>query len=83
MRKLDTRPEAEKVQIEVFRKMKPEARLKLSLQLSETTKEFLKEGIRTRHPQYSRQEVELALKRILLGERLFKLVYPEAKDIKP
>ncbi len=83
MRKFDTLPQMERIQTEILRKVKPEQRLKIALELSETSKKLLEEGVRSRHPEYTEQKIKLAVIRILLGEELFISVYPEAKGIKP
>lgn len=83
MKQIDTSSESEKIQIEILRKMRPEQRLNLALQLCEIEKKLLIEGIRSRHPNYSENEINLALIRILLGDELFEKVYPFAKRIKP
>jgi len=83
MKPIDTSPEIERMQIEKLRRMTPEKRLKLALQLIETEKKLLMEGIKKRHPEYKEKEIKLALIRILLGEELFEKVYPWAKKIKP
>ncbi len=82
MRELDTSSKARKVQIEILRKMGPEQRLKVSLELTGYLKKLLEEGVKSRHPEYSEQEVKLAVIRILLGNELFEIVYPGAKDLK-
>ncbi|AEH51731.1 hypothetical protein [Pseudothermotoga thermarum] len=83
MKNLDTPTELEKAQIEILRKMPPEKRLKMSIELTENTIKLLKEGVRNRHPEYSDEEVKFAVIKILLGEELFKKVYPQFKEIKP
>jgi len=83
MRKLDTHSKVEKVRLRIFRKMEPEKKLELSFMLCELVKAFLKEGVKNRHPEYSDDEIELAVQKILLGEELFKKVYPSAKNISP
>jgi len=82
MRELDTSSKARKVQIEILRKMKPEQRLGVSLELSKLSKKLLEEGIRSRHPEYSKQEVKLTVIKVLLGNELFEIVYPDAKSLK-
>ena len=82
MRRLNISNEAEKVQIEILRKMGPEQRLRVSLELSKLSKKLLEEGIRNRHPEYSKQEVKLAVIKILLGNELFGIVYSGAKSLK-
>jgi hypothetical protein len=83
MRSLDTSPDAEKVQIEIFRRMEPEKRLQSAALLSDNCRTLLTEGIRKRHPKYDEEQVRLALIRCLLPEDLFLQVYPNAHDILP
>ena len=83
MRFLDTRSDAEKVQIEIFRRMEPQKRLQAAALLSETCRTLLAEGIRKRHPTYDEEQVRLALIRCLLPENLFLRAYPNARDILP
>jgi hypothetical protein len=83
MRPLDTTPYAHQVQIEIFRRMRPEERLRSAVSLAQTSRELLKEGVRRRHPDYSEEQVRLAVIRIMLGEDLFLLAYAEAKDALP
>jgi hypothetical protein len=81
--KKDTSSKAERIQIEIFRRVKPERKLELSFELSAFLRELIKEGVRNRHPEYSEEEVEFAVRKILLGEELFKRVYLHFKDLLP
>lgn len=83
MRTMDTSPEIEEIQIEIFRKMEPERKLSLVFQLMALEKEIMIEGIRNRHPEYTDQEVKLAFIRLSLGDVIFEKVYPGYKNIKP
>lgn len=83
MKTFDTLPKIEEIQFEILRKMSPEMRLNLAIQLFETEKKLLMEGIRSRHPEYKEEEIRLALIRILLGDEQFEIVYPQMKGIKP
>jgi hypothetical protein len=83
MRPLDTSPDAEKVQIEVFRRMGPEKRLQSAALLSDTCRTLLAEGVRKRHPDYDEEKVRLAVIRCLLPEDLFLQAYPNAHHIVP
>jgi hypothetical protein len=83
MRPLDTSSDAEKVQIEIFRRMEPQKRLQAAAFLSETCRTLLAEGIRKRHPHYDEVQVRLAVIRCLLPEDLFLRAYPNAHDILP
>ena len=83
MRPLDTSSDAEKVQIEIFRRMDPQKRLQSGALLSEMCRTLLAEGVRNRHPNYNEKQVRLAVIRCLLPEDLFLRAYPESKDILP
>ncbi len=82
-RPLDTSPEAERVQIEIFRKMTPERRLRAATELTQLVRKSLTEGVRMRHPDYNEEQVHLAVIRLILPEKLFLAVYPHAKEIFP
>jgi len=83
MRPLDTTPEAERVQLEVFRQMGPEKRLQTGVALSRTCRNLLTEGVRRRHPEYDEGQIRLAAIRLMLPEKLFLAAFPEARGILP
>ncbi len=83
MRPFDTSPEAEKIQIEIFRRMEPRKRLESAALLSENCRTLLAVGIRNRHPNYGEEQVRLAVIRCLLPKDLFLRAYPYARDILP
>ncbi len=78
----DTSPEAFRTQLEIYRQMSPEARLEQALQWSEQVQELGRIGIRSRHPEYTDREVQLASIRLRLGNELFRRVYPGI-DVQP
>jgi hypothetical protein len=77
----DTTLEAARVQFEVFRRMPPGKRLELAFQMSDSLRQLVASGVRSRHPEYSEDQVRLAVIRLTLGEKLFRQAYP-GKDIK-
>lgn len=83
MSALDTSDDAASVQIEVYRRMTPGARLRLGLELTEMSRHLLKDGIRRRHPEYGDEEVRLASIRLWLGPELFRTAYPETCELEP
>lgn len=82
-RPLDTSPEVERIQNEIFRKMTPERRLQLAIELTQTSRKLLATGVRQRHPEYDDAQVRLAVIRLTIPEKLFLAAYPHAKDIVP
>ena len=83
MRPHDTTAEAYRIQIEIYRKMSPQERLRRGIELTELSHRLLAEGVRHRHPEYTDDEVRLAAIRLRLPEELFLKVYPHAKHIRP
>jgi len=49
----------------------------------ELQRKLILSGIKSRHPEYSDKEVEYAFKRLVLGDELFKKVYPNEKIVDP
>lgn len=80
-RSQDTTLDMEQKQIEIFRGMSPEARLKIAVQLCHMSRNLLAEGVRKRLPQYDEQQIKLTVFKLLLQEPLFQSAYPEAKKI--
>jgi hypothetical protein len=72
----DTTPEAWRVQVEIYRRMSPARRLELACQMSDTLRHTVAAGVRGRHPDYSVEQVRLAVARLWLGDDLFRKVYP-------
>jgi len=71
----DTSKEAMRVQMAVLRKLGPERRLQMALELSETVRAVSEAGIRHRHPEYDERQVRRALIRMVLGDELFRRWY--------
>jgi hypothetical protein len=72
----DTTPEAWRVQVEIYRRMSPNRRLGLAFEMSDTLRRTVTDGVRSRHPDYSEDQVRLAVARLWLGDDLFRKVYP-------
>ena len=60
----DTSPDAEQVQLDVFRRMTGEQRLKLALEMSDFARELSLSRIRAEHPGWSDWEVKRELLRL-------------------
>ena len=81
--KSDTTEQAQAAQVEIFRRMRPEQRLKAVFDLTALSHKLLRAGIRHRHPEYSSAQVQLAFIRSRLPRVLFLQAYPDVEDIKP
>jgi hypothetical protein len=60
----DTSPEAAELQLEIFRRMTGEQRLRRALELSDFARELSLSRIRSGHPDWSEWEVKRELLRI-------------------
>jgi hypothetical protein len=72
VRPADTSPEAHAVQLAIYRRLGPDGRLALALRVSDDVRSITRSGLRTRHPEHSEDEIDQALRRLLLGDELFE-----------
>lgn len=79
----DTTPEAQAVMTAWYRSMTPTQRLELGLRMAEEGRQMHLRAIKDRHPDYTDEEVQLALGRLWLGDELFRKVRPDAPLLAP
>ena len=72
----DTTIEAIRKQIEILRRMGPEARLKMAFELSDNLRSIVKAGVRGRHMDYNEQQIKREVLRLMIGDVLFKQIFP-------
>jgi len=72
----DTSPEAARVQLAALRAMSGSRRAEIALEMSEAVRQTARAGIRSRHPEYTPEQVHLAFLRLLLGEEIFRQWWP-------
>lgn len=63
----DTSPKAAAVQQAIFRRMTPEQRLWLALEMSESMRDIALAGLRSRRPELSEAELSRELIRLMYG----------------
>jgi hypothetical protein len=63
----DTTPEAAAIQAEIFRRMTPEQRVQIALEMSEAMRNVSLAGLRSRRPELSESELRLELMRLMYG----------------
>lgn len=80
MRPHDTSPEALALQRAAFRRMAPAERFEAAVEMSEAVSALAEAGIRRRHPDYSDEQVRLALVEIMLGPELAAKVRTPARS---
>ena len=83
MRSADTSPEIHAMQIEIYRRMTPDRRLELAIEMTAEANAITYRSIHSRHPDYSADEVQLALLRLRFGDELFQKAWPDAPLVTP
>jgi hypothetical protein len=79
----DTDPEAHALQIELMRGLGGPGRVELLISMSEQAREVSRAGIRARHPEYSEEQVHLALARLILGDELYREAFAGHELVHP
>ena len=75
----DTSRKALEVQFGVLRQMGTAGRFRAGLDLCEDVRKGLAAAVRNRHPGYDDGTVRLATVRLMLGEQLFREVFPDVE----
>ena len=73
----DTTVEAIRKQVEILRRMGPQARLQMALELSDNLRRIVEAGVRERNPGYDKNKVKQEVLRLMIGDSLFEQIYPD------
>ena len=76
----DTAPEAECLQVEIWRRMSPLQKAQLTSAVTRRARDLALAGIRSRHPDASSRELEIRLAQMTLGADLARRVYSDATE---
>jgi hypothetical protein len=69
--------------LQAYRRLGATGRARLAGRLSADTRELTRARIRARHADYTEEQVEFALRRILLGDDLFRRAWPARPLLAP
>lgn len=69
---LDTTIEVAKRQYEILRRLGPETRLRMAFELSNNLRSVVEAGVKLRHNDYDKKEIQQEVLRLMVGETLFK-----------
>lgn len=83
MRPRDTTAESHAAQMEAYRRLGATGRAQLAASLSDDVRQLTRAGIRSRHPGYTEEQVELALRRVLYGDEIFRSAWPASPLLAP
>jgi hypothetical protein len=71
----DTSPEAERVQLDILRRLPPWRKVQMVADGWECSRELALAGLRQRHPEASELALQRRLARLMLGDELALKVY--------
>jgi len=77
----DTTPEAEQLQVKLWRAMSPLDKAQLAADLSRGVRELALVGIRARHPGIGSREQMIRLAQMTLGTASTLRLYPDAEEL--
>ncbi len=80
---LDTHPDADVVQLQLYRGMRGSERARLAHEMSLDARATSVAAIRSRHPDYDEDITRWALFRLLVGDELFCKAWPAAPLVAP
>lgn len=83
VRPRDTTADSHNAQLVAYRSLGASRRAQVAAQLSADVRRLSRAGIRSRHPTYTDEEVDLALRRLLHGDDLFRRVWPDRPLLAP
>ena len=72
----DTTIEAVRKQVEILRRIGPEARLKMAFELSDNLRSIVEAGVRGRHRDYNERQIKREVLHIMIGDVLYKQIFP-------
>ncbi|MHB1344151.1 MAG: hypothetical protein ACYCX3_07310 [Thermoleophilia bacterium] len=78
----DTSEDAQRVRLDILRRMSFEQKAEQMSELSETLRDSMIAGVRFRHPEYAPGEARWAVVRHLLGDDLFAAAFPDAPPLR-
>jgi hypothetical protein len=78
---LDTSPDIERRQVEIWRHMTPEEKTAIVTSLTQTVINLARAGIRDRYPEASAYERRLRLAVVLHGRELAMKAYPDIASL--
>jgi hypothetical protein len=70
----DTTLEAHRKQVEILRKLSPQRKALMAMELTDNIRQIAIEGIRSRHPEFNEKQVMRELLRLIIGDDIFQKI---------
>ena len=75
----DTTLEAARKEFEILRRLGPQVRTRMALEMSDNLRRTVEAGVHHRHPDFDRKKVQLEVLRLMIGDKLYKQMVKETK----
>jgi hypothetical protein len=76
---IDTTLEAAKKQFEILRRLTPEVRVKMAIEMSNYLRSIVEAGVRLRCPDYDEEQIQKEVVHLMIGDILFRQIYSDIK----
>ena len=73
----DTTLEAAREEFEILRRLGPEIRAGMVLEMSDSLRRIVEAGVRHRHPNFDEKRIEREVLRLMIGDKLYKQMLKE------
>jgi hypothetical protein len=74
----DTTLEAAKKEFEILRRLGPEVRAGMAIEMSDNLRGIVEAGVRDRHPDFDQKKIDLEVLRLMIGDELYKQMFGSA-----
>ena len=68
----DTTLEAARKEFEILRRLGPEVRARMAIEMSDGLRRLVEAGIRQRHPDFNQKRIKLEVLRLMIGDKLYR-----------
>ena len=75
----DTSLEAARKEFEILRRLGPEVRAGMALEMSDGLRRIVEAGVRHRHPDFDEMKVEREVLRLMIGDKLYRQMLEEKR----
>ena len=78
----DTTLEAARKEFEILRRFGPKVRARMAFEMSDSLRRIVEAGVRNRHPDFDQRKIGLEVIRLMIGDKLARVIASEAKQSK-
>ncbi|MEJ2702146.1 MAG: hypothetical protein P8Z79_06850 [Sedimentisphaerales bacterium] len=76
---MDTTLEVARKEFEILRKLGPEVRAMMAIEMSDNLRDIVEAGVRDRHPDFDQKKIDLEVLRLMIGDELYKQMLKDTR----